>query len=102
MAEKSAEVLISEPDEPAIDGRADPTGKDIERKLAEVLAEVFTRRTGFNLRPLLHRSRRELLGHGPILRAGQKETRPAVGVDEGHLSAPHDPKPGGGCRHHPR
>ncbi|MES4906478.1 MULTISPECIES: Pls/PosA family non-ribosomal peptide synthetase [unclassified Streptomyces] len=40
MAEKSAEVLISEPDEPAIDGRADPTGKDIERKLAEVLAEV--------------------------------------------------------------
>ncbi|NUS83468.1 MAG: peptide synthetase [Streptomyces sp.] len=44
MAEKSAEVLISEPDEPAIDGRVgvEPAGTDIERKLAEVLAEVVS------------------------------------------------------------
>ncbi|ADI04235.1 non-ribosomal peptide synthetase [Streptomyces bingchenggensis BCW-1] len=44
MAEKSAEVLISEPDEPAIGGRVgvEPAGTDIERKLAEVLAEVIS------------------------------------------------------------
>ncbi|MFK4272998.1 Pls/PosA family non-ribosomal peptide synthetase [Streptomyces milbemycinicus] len=44
MAEKSAEVLISEPEEPAIGGRVgvEPAGTDIERKLAEVLAEVIS------------------------------------------------------------
>ncbi|MFI0733926.1 Pls/PosA family non-ribosomal peptide synthetase [Streptomyces sp. NPDC021225] len=42
MVDKSAEVLISEPDEPAMAGRGGtaPAATDIERRLAEVLAEV--------------------------------------------------------------
>ena len=48
------------------------------------------RRAGVGRQPLLRRPRRRLDGHGPVLRPGPQAGRPAVGVDEGHLPAPHD------------
>ena len=48
--------------------------------------------------PLLRRSGRRLAGDGAVLRPGAEAGRPAVGVDEGHLPAPHDQQPGGGAR----
>ena len=47
---------------------------------------------------LLRGPRCRLDGHGAVLRPGQEAPRPAVGVDEGHLPAPHHRRP----RHGPR
>ena len=47
-------------------------------------------RTGLARRPLLRRPGRGLDAHGPVLRPGPQACRPAVGVDQGRLPAPHD------------
>ena len=68
----------------------------------EVLADVLARRAGAGRQQLLRRPGRGLDGDGPVLRAGAQAGRPAVGVDEGHLPAPHDRQPGRGARPTPR
>ena len=98
MTAEPSELLRAGPAEPpASPRRALRRGGRPRGQPGRGAGRPHARRARVGGQPLLRRSRCRLAGDGPVLRAGQEAARPAVGVDEGHLPAPHDPKPGGGA-----